>query len=160
VSTKARRASAPAICLVGITVVTSDKWKLLDYITGDGKPRASTAYRYAVAVKATAAKRKAHVAAFEVCSVTGEVGAATGRSGHAQLSRLRQQRSVITRGASRDEQAQRSDGCNRLRGSNLNPYGAAIRYTQLGQTNEGWGCTSESVPPHTTCIYSMLARFS
>ena len=70
-----------------------------------------------------------------------------GRSGHAQLSRLRQQRSVITCGASRDEQAQRSDGCNRLQGSNLNPYDAATR-SSTKQTRVR-AAPSESAPPHT-----------
>ena len=81
-----------------------------------------------------------------------------GRSGHAQLSRLRQQRSVITCGTSRDEQAQRSGGCNRLQGSNLNPYDAATR-SSTKQTRVG-AAPSESAPPHTQHVGHPLGHLA
>ena len=76
-----------------------------------------------------------------------------GRSGHAQLSRLRQQRSVVTCGASRDEQAQRSDGCNRLQGSNLQSRMMQRSDTRSStkQTRVG-AAPSESAPPHTQLV--------
>jgi hypothetical protein len=46
----------------GPGVVLSLVKELLDCITGDGKPRASTAHANTVTIKATATKRKTHVA--------------------------------------------------------------------------------------------------